>query len=167
MAEAWHIARSSHTCAHSGAPIDRSQPFFSALAEKDDGFARLDYTAEAWPEVEKKDFLSYWKNKGGAADAAGKKPALDYERLLSFFDSLENHEEPRHRLFRYVLALVLARRRLLRLDDMSKTDAGDRLVVYDRRASRTIEIVAPEATQEELEKVQEKLNQLFDAEPGE
>ncbi len=163
MAETWHIGRSSRTCAHSGQHIDTAQPFYSALVEKDDGFARLDFTVESWPEVNKEEFLAFWKNKGGIADAE-KKPGIDYDRLLAFFDSLEGFDEPRHRLFRYVLALVLARKRILRLDDMSRSDEGDKLVVWDRRSSKSIEIIAPEAGKEELEKIQEKLNQLFDAE---
>lgn len=161
MAEAWHIARSSRTCAHSGQAIEPGQPFYSALLEKDDSFERKDFSAGAWPEVDKGGFFSYWKNKG-AQNPAEKAPAVDYERLLGFFDSLEGAEEPGKRLFRYVLALVLARRRRLRLDDMSRTPEGDRLLVYDRRSTRTLEILAPEATREELEKTQERLNQLFD-----
>lgn len=161
MAEAWHIARRSRTCAHVGQEIEPGAAFYSALVEKDDSFERLDYSAEAWPEVDKEQFFSYWKNKP-AANAGDKKPPVDFERLLVFFDDLEDAAEPGKRLLRYVLALVLARRRRLRLDDMSRTDAGDRLVVYDRRSGKTLEITAPEAGREELEKTQEKLNQLFD-----
>lgn len=161
MAEAWHIARSSRTCAHSGQAIEPGQPFYSALLEKDDSFERRDFSASAWPEIGKDEFFSYWKNKS-AQTPSEKAPPVDYERLLGFFDSLEGAEEPGKRLFRYVLALVLARRRRLRLDDMSRTPEGDRLVVYDRRSNRTLEIVAPEATREELEKTQERLNQLFE-----
>lgn len=162
MAEAWRIARSSRTCGHSGQPIPAGEPFYSALLEKDDTFERADFSAEAWPEVDKETFFSYWKNKGGTPDP-DKKPAIDFDRLLSFFDSLEGATEEPKRLMRYVLALILARRRRLRLDDMTRGDDGDKLVVYDRRSGRTLEILSPEAGREELEKAQEKLNQLFDA----
>lgn len=161
MAEAWHIARRTRTCARSGVPIDPANPFYSALVERDDDFERLDYAAEAWPEVDKGAFFSYWRNKP-AAEAGEKKPQVDFERILFFFDSLEGSSEPARRLFRYVLALALVRRRLLRLDSTSRTPEGDRLVVYDRRdGGRTVEILAPEATREQLDATQEKLNQLF------
>lgn len=163
MAETWRIARSSRTCAHSGKPIEPGEAFYSALVERDDSFERIDFSVESWPEVPKDDFFSYWKGKA-ADDASEKKQPVDYERLLAFFDNLEGAAEPGKRLLRYVLALVLVRRRRLRLDDMSQTEAGeDRLLVYDRRAGgRMLEIVAPEAGRDELEKTQEKLNQLFD-----
>ena len=162
MAETWHIARRTRTCAATGSPIEPGQPFFSALVEADDDFRRLDYAVDVWPTVAKDEFFSYWKNKP-ADVGASQAPKVDFERLLAFFDSLEGAEEPGKRLFRYVLALVLGRRRLLRLDDMSRTAEGDRLIVYDRRGGgRTLEILSPEATREELQTVQEKLNQLFE-----
>lgn len=161
MAEAWHIGRCTRTCAGSGRPIEPGQPFYSALIDKDDSFERRDYSADVWAEVDKGEFFSYWKNKG--LQTADRTPPMDYDRLLAFFDGLEGAEEPGKRLFRYVLALVLVRRRRLRLDDMSRTPEGDRLVVWDRRnGGRTLEILAPEAGREELEKTQEKLNELFD-----
>ncbi len=162
MAEAWHIARSTRKCAVSGAEIPRGTPFFSALIEGDDTFERRDYLAEAWGAVDKTLFFSYWKNKGGDAGEEKKQP-VDYDRLLAFYDGLEGAEEPGKRLFRYVLALILVRRRRLRLEDAGRTEAGDRLVVYDRRSGRTLEILAPEASREELEAVQAKLNELFEA----
>lgn len=162
MAEAWRIARSTRTCALTGATIEAETPFYSALVEQDDMFARQDYSTEAWPGVDKSGFFSYWKNKG-MTDSPEKKQPIDYDRLLAFFDSLESASEPSKCLLRYVLALILVRRRLLRLDDMSRVEDGDRIVVFDRRnGGRTMEIITPEAGREELERTQEKLNQLFD-----
>lgn len=163
MAEEWRIARTSRTCAHSGEHIDTAHPYYSALVEKGEAWERLDFTPAAWPEVDKAAFFSYWKNKGGVP-AGGKRDKIDFERLLCFFDSLEGSEERRHRLFRYVLALVLGRKRHLRLDDMGRTPEGDRLIAYDKRTSRTLEIVSPEATREELAEVREELNRLFEME---
>lgn len=161
MAEAWHIARSTRTCAGTGEAIPAGAPFFSALIEGEESFERKDFLPAAWPEADKSAFFSYWKNKGSEVKEE-KKQAVDYDRLLAFYDSLENAEEPQKRLFRYVLALILVRRRRLRLEDMGRTDDGDRLVVYDRRRGKTVEITAPEASREELAAVQAKLNELFE-----
>lgn len=163
MADVWHIARGARACAGTGAEIPPEVPYYSALLENDDGFERKDFCAEAWPGVEKDGFFSYWKNKGYAPRGSARQP-VDYDRILDFFDALAGSGSPDRQLFRYVLALVLVRRRRLRLDDMSRTDQGDRLVVYDRRdGGKTLEIISPEATKEDLEHAQEKLNQLFDA----
>lgn len=163
MAEAWHIARRTRTCAGSGEAIPAGAPFFSALIETDETFERKDFLPAAWPEVDKTAFFSYWKNKGAEAKEE-KKQTVDYDRLIAFFDGLEGAEDPQKRLFRYVLALILVRRRRLRLEDAGRTDAGDRLIVYDRRSEKTLEIHSPEATREELDAVQSKLNELFECE---
>ncbi len=163
MADVWHIARSTRACAATGAEIPPEVPYYSALLDDDEGFTRRDYSAEAWPDVDKSGFFSYWRNKG-YSPRTDKRPPVDYDRLLEFFDALEGSDNPERRLLRYVLALVLVRRRRLRLDDMARTDAGDRLVVHDRRGGgKTLEILSPEASREDLEQAQEKLNQLFDA----
>lgn len=163
MAEVWHIARSTRTCALKGVEIPPEVPYYSALLDTDDGFERRDYSAEAWVEINTDEFFSYWKNKG-YSPRADKKPQVDYERLLGFFDALGESKDAQKRLLRYVLALVLVRRRRLRLDDMGRNDRGeDRLIVYDRRdGGKTLEIVSPEASRDDLEKAQEKLNELFE-----
>lgn len=163
MADAWQVARSSKHCAKTGEEIPPETPYYSALIETDSGLDRLDYTAEAWPEIDKTDFFSYWKNKGWSQKEDKKHP-IDYERLLSFFDALENAEDRFKRLLRYVVSLVLVRKRKLRLDDMIRTDEGeDKLSLFDRRdGGKNVTVISPEASREELEQAQEKLNQLFD-----
>jgi hypothetical protein len=162
MAENWRIPRRTRVCARSGLALDLAKPFFSALIERNDSFERLDFSSEAWPEVEKEPFHSYWRNKGREEDPNRRRP-VDFERLRAFFDSLEGTKTRGSRLLRYVLALILARRRKLRLDDMARTADGDRLLLHDGRGGgRDLEVIAPEATREELESAQEKLNRLFD-----
>ncbi len=164
MAETWHITRSTRTCAATGKPIEAEEPFFSALVEDGDLFVRRDYSVAAWPEVDKSTFFSYWKSKGWSPKDADKAMTVDYDRLLAFYDDLTGAEEPHRRLFRYVVALMLTRKRILRLDSAARTPDGDVLVVFDRRGTGQVEVTAPEATSEQLARVQEQLNELFAAE---
>ncbi len=161
MAEAWHIGRRTRTCAGSGEPIPAGTVFYSALVEGDESFERKDFLPDAWPLVDKSAFFSYWKNKGGE-DRAEKRQSVDYERLLAFFDTLDGAEDRQKKLFRYVLALILVRRRRLRLEGAARVPEGDKLTVYDRRTEKTLDILSPEASREELAAVQAKLNDLFD-----
>ena len=162
MAEAWHISRSTRMCSASDTPLEPGQPYFSALVEDGEGFMRRDFSMTAWPEVDKTGFFSYWKNKGWNPKNDGKAKPIDYERLLAFFDDLANAVEPHRRLFRYVVGLMLSRRRVLRLDSVKKGEDGDFLELYDRRNQTTLEVLAPQATADQLKEVQNKLNELFD-----
>ncbi|MCC8179872.1 MAG: hypothetical protein LIP23_03040 [Planctomycetes bacterium] len=168
MADMWRIGRRTRHCAASGESIEPGTVFYSGLIENGDDFERKDYSPEAWPEIDKAQFYSYWKNKPAAQGGESKKVQVDYDRLLAFYDSLDGAEEPGRRLFRYVLALIFVRKRILRLDDMARSLDGDKLILHDRRdGGRTVEITAPDATAEQLAAVQQKLNQLFDYEDGE
>lgn len=149
-------------CSQTDNPIEPGAAFYSGLIEDGDLFQRRDYCSAAWPGVDKAGFFSYWKNKGRASRDDNKPKAIDYDRLLSFFDDLAGAEEAHRRLFRYVIALMLSRRRILRLDTVKKTPDGDRLVLYDRRVPGEIEVFAPEVGAEQMRQVQERLNELFD-----
>ncbi len=163
MADAWNVARSTRTCALSGNEIPPETPYYSALIDTDAGLERRDYTAESWPEVETGAFFSYWKNKGYSPHQS-KRPPVDWERVLAVFDRLADATDKEKQLLRYVLALILVRRRRLRLDDMGQTDGCDRLVLWDRRdGGRVVEVTSPAATKEELDETQARLNDLFDA----
>ncbi len=167
MAEVWQVAKSTRVCAAGGGEIPPEVPFYSALVEGENGFERRDYSAAAWPQVDRTPFFSYWKNKGWSPNP-DRRPPVDYERLLAFFDRLEGAEEDGKKLLRYVLALVLVRRRRLRLDDMKREEDGDRLVLFDRRdGGKTLTVLAPQASDEDLKRAQEQLQQLFDADLGE
>ena len=164
MPEEWRISRSSRICSASGTPIEAGETYYSALEEGGETFQRRDFSQAAWPEVDKSGFFSYWKSKGRNLDDGEKRRPIDYARVLAFFDELADAEEPHRRLFRYVVALILARRRVLRIESLNKTPEGDRLELYDRRGPRTFEILAPEADPAELQAIQEQLNELFDLE---
>lgn len=162
MAEQWRIGRGNRTCFLSGEEIPPGESFYSALVEDGDDFQRRDFAVAAWPDAEKGEFFSYWKNKPRPEKGGPAKRKIDYERLLSFFDELADAAEPRRRLFRYVLALILSRRRILRLDATRRTAEGEALVLFDRRISGAIELNAPEATPEQLAEVETSLADLFD-----
>ena len=164
MAEEWRITRSTRVCFANETPIEPGEAYYSVLVEVDEPFPfkRRDYSLAAWAEVDKSAFFSYWKSKGREEGGGEKRRPIDYGRVLVFFDELADAVEPGRRLLRYVVALVLARRRVLRIDSLNKTPEGERLELYDRRGPRIIEILAPEAAPTELRAIQEQLNELFD-----
>ncbi|MDR1611682.1 MAG: hypothetical protein LBT97_02735 [Planctomycetota bacterium] len=162
MAERWRIGKGKRVCFASGEEIAPGESFYSALVEDGDDFQRRDYAADAWKDVDKSVLFSYWKNKPLPEKDGPAKRKIDYDRLLVLFDDLAGAPEPRRKLIRYVLALILSRRRILRLDATRRTPEGEALVVFDRRAPGSVEIDAPEATAEQLAEVEAALAGLFD-----
>lgn len=121
----WNVTRSQRECAATGAPLEEGAEHYSALREEGDLFVREDYALEAWPTVDKAPFFSYWRTQvPPPSDGKRKRLAIDVEAFYTFFQQLEGATEPRRRLFRYLVALMLIRKRVLRLERIESEPAS-------------------------------------------
>lgn len=158
----WQVGKNSRVCSASGREIDVGEEHYSALIESPEGFIRQDFSVDAWGDVDKSGFFSFWKTRAHEKDEKKKRLVIDTEAFYTFFCSLMETEEEDKILFRYLVSLILTRKRILRLDDIQKTPDGDVLVLYDRRTETTVRVDCPEVTQDELAEAQETLNQIFE-----
>jgi len=115
----YRIHKPQPRCASTDRPFAVGEPFYSALVRRDGGIVRLDMAADAWqgpPEAS----LAWWRSTMPATDA---KPTLaPVDALLDVFEQLEgDHADA---ALRYLLALVLVRRRVLKIVDTIDTDAA-------------------------------------------
>lgn len=116
------IGTSSRVCAASGRTLETGESFVAALAQsmETEEFARLDYAPEAWEAgarpVRPYVLLGYWRGKLGVP---GAKPRLliDDASLVDLFEQTQEMQEreptEEREAFRFVLALILIRKRLL------------------------------------------------------
>ena len=165
MAVDWSIGRGTSVCRQSGQVLEPGTRIYSGLLETPEGFERADYALETWEAVEKDGLFSYWKTVVPDPDAP-RRLVVDVEAFYTFFCHLADVEEPRKLLFRHFIALILVRRRALRLDDLERGPEGDVLVLYDRRRQETVTVHCPPASREDLEEVQQQLEQIFDCQIG-
>jgi len=151
--DAYSISRPTGRCAHTGAELRPGDRYVAALVERDgeEGYDRLDYAAEAWDAGARPQRLfGFWRAVMPDPDA---KPRMfiDDDGLLGLFDSLldepEGDDDQVSRdAFRWVLTLILLRKRLLRQVD-ARAQGGKRLLrVRPKGAppeSEPIEVVDP------------------------
>ena len=117
FAPQYEVARLTGVCAETGEPLVPGTDCIATLSERaeDDGFERRDYSAAAWAEGARPERLfSYWRTTVAAPDEKTKL-LVDDEVLVDLFARLEGDERPQRAAFRFVLALVLMRKRLLTL----------------------------------------------------
>lgn len=113
----FEIARPSGVCAASGEPIEPGDRFIAAIVEREGGegqYERRDYCVGAWEGGARPDgVFGFWR---GVMPEPNAKPRqfIDDEALLDLFDQLGESEEEKQVAFRYLLALILMRKRLLR-----------------------------------------------------
>jgi hypothetical protein len=80
--------------------------------------------------------------------------------LLNFFDELA--EQPDKQDMRYVLALLLVRRRVMRLEEELRDDSGhERLMLYCPRRDAQYEVPAIALDEQRVEEIQQVLAKLL------
>lgn len=141
------IGRSSGRCAATDRELSPGEPCYTALVRPDDSdpddagrerpvFERLDFDPEAWPGVRDTDryadrLLCWWRTE--VPEPGGRKHLfVDDETLVDLFAQLEEETEPERRAFRFVLGLILLRRRKLRMVERAREqdEAGDAVEVW-------------------------------------
>ena len=159
----WEIARSAGECFGTGVQIEHGQEYFAALVEREDGLVRRDFCSDYW-ERQKPDVFCYWKTK---LPESGKKKELfvDEEMLISFFERLAEETESEKVNFRFVLALILMRKRRLKYDS-TKIEGGNeiwrlRVVGGDRDF---VEVLNPQLDEEEIADLSSQVGEILQVE---
>ena len=102
-------------CAGSGEPLAPGTKCFSVLAEREGRTVRLDYSADHWagpPE----DAIGFWTAEIPPEVEPERRKPLEPHELMTFFEQLGESPNPMQEKLRYVLALLLTRKRRLLLD---------------------------------------------------
>lgn len=154
----WEIRRRSEACTVSGRPFAEGEFFYTALYHEGDGFRRDDVCEEVWTaRAEEPRPFSFWRAKFEAPPPPPPEPLAreDAEGLLRRLIA-ENAEHTRNA--RYILALMLERKRLLKT--MPSEDPA--LLVYEHAESgETFLIADPRLRLEQVPDVQKEVAALL------
>ena len=161
----YSVTKGHPVCSQSGQELLPGETCYSALLENDEGFERRDFSPAAWEGQDPSTFFSYWRPRVATPEEK-KKLVVDVEAFYTFFAQLAGEADPRRVLFRYFVALILVRRRVLRLDAIEKGADGDELLLFDRRTQEEVRVGCPPADRSALDEVQQQLEQIFDCQVG-
>jgi hypothetical protein len=157
----YDLERCSRRCAISGRELSPGEDFFSALVMSGRGAARIDYAAEAWsgpPEGA----LGWWKSRLPLPEEKPKKAWAPAELMLDLFDRLG--EMPDRADARFVLALLLVRRRVLRIEESEHFGEQERLLLSCPRRHAEYEVIAAAPDEERAHEIQAELETLLQTE---
>jgi hypothetical protein len=152
------VQRCSRRCTVTGRELRPGETFYSALIPSGASVVRQDYSLEAWqgPPAEA---LGWWKSQLPTAEMKKTQWAPN-DVMLELFDELDGR--PDRSDLRYVLTLLLIRRRVFRLEDTEQDAAGRQtLLVYcpRRQADYKISVVMPDG--QRAQQIQQSLAQLL------
>ncbi len=144
----FEIVKATGVCTATGRPIAVGEEFIAALVENAEGtgMERQDFSLEAWqggarPQPIAKLFGA-WKTS--MLPASEKKRVLvDDESLMDLFEQLQEATEPARISFRYILALLLMRRKLLKYEGTRRVDSPKGRVMQVRRSTKVDEPPMP------------------------
>lgn len=91
-----------------------------------------------------------------------KRPVLDLAAAREFLVRLVREDAPERASLRYLLVLLLMRKRLVRLHEQLSDERGDVLVIEIPPDVPPTEIVCPELTEAESDTLRDELGRLFD-----
>ena len=154
----WDIKSRAHQCSRSGREFAEGEFFYTILVREGEGFRREDMCEEVWNERNDNiEPFSFWRSKyePPAPPPPEPLPRDDAEGLLR---RLIEENDPAHRNVRYILALMLERKRLLRPIESSDDD----FLAYEHvTTGETIVIANPRLSLEQIPEVQREVSALL------
>ena len=163
----WNIQKFNAECSSCRRKFSGGDTLFSAIFDRTQQFERQDYCPACWENAHpEQSAFSYWKTHVPTKEEE-RKLFVDDNVLLDFFMRLvgEQGDQPEHKTkFRYILALVLMRKKVLRFVDILREDGKDFLVLRYPREKLEFKVLDPGLTDDEADTVKEDLSQILNAE---
>ena len=145
----YHLAAPGRVCAASGRELKPGERFVSVLLDEPGGLTRRDFAPDGWT-APPPNAMAYWRGVVPTTDTP-RRPAFNEAILFDCFDHLAGATEPNKVHFRYVVGLLLMRRKKLKFEDAKRTtDGGEVLVVRDTRTGRRVEVPDPRLGEAEI-----------------
>ena len=157
QAEDWKIDKRGKSCSVCGRAFQSEEEHYSGIAEVETRFVRRDVCLPCWKS--KPELFSYWRTQMPKIE---ERRLEDVMAMLEFFKKLiaSPLEDPTRQKITYLTALLLARKRKIKLAGSSH----GRLRIEKGWDGETTEIPEPPISDEELLDLRVQMEQLFELE---
>jgi hypothetical protein len=162
----WNIQSRAHTCAACGHHFADKELYHTLLFDEKKDFQRSDVCVPCWERQysegarERKGFISYWHGIFEAPVAAP--DPIQKDTAESLLRKLIELNDPRYIPAGYILAVMLERKRLLKVKEQFVRD-GKRVFVYEHpKTGDLFTIVDPALQLNQLEQVQHDVADLLE-----
>ena len=151
----YQIQAATRRCAVTGRELQPGEKFYSVLLDENGRFIRQDYSTDAWQGPPQGAF-SFWLSRVPPPEE-GRGPRIDDDLLFDCFQRLESDTEAARVNFRYVVALLLMRRRRLKFEEAGQENGQEVLRLRCVRTRTQYDVVNPRLTEAEMTAVQEEV----------
>jgi hypothetical protein len=161
----WSIQSRTDRCAVTGAPFQDGEFFYTLLFEDGSGLRREDISEAVWKDRnDNRQPYSFWRSKYEAPPPAAPEPLAKQtaEDLLRRY--MQEHST-HHAAARYLLAVMLERKKLLKEVDARRSAEGGLTRIYEHTKTGEVFVVPdPQLRLDQIEEVRAEVSALL--EPG-
>jgi hypothetical protein len=151
----YQIQANTRRCAATGRELRPGERIYTVLLDEAGKFVRQDFSNEAWQGPPANAF-SFWAGRVPEQDDQRRLP-IDDDLLFDCFRRLEGETGTDRVNFRYVVALLLMRRKRLKFEETRVEQGQELLCLRCRRSGDLHRVVNPGLSDEQMAQVQEEV----------
>lgn len=135
----------------------------AAVKETSTGLERQDVCLDAWKDCPREGLLAFWQATMPQPNAK-KKVFVDDEVLKQIFENLTEAEEPAKLNFRFVLALILMRKRIIVYERTRYEKNREIWSVRFRGKDEMMDLFNPQLDEQRIAEVTQHLGEILNEE---
>jgi hypothetical protein len=160
----WKLTKRQPVCRHCSRAFENGEPHVSALAVRGEEVAREDVCLSCWKSQSSHGDLFWWRTRHDEERKRG--IALNLEALDALFARLEGRCEGQLAELRYVLCLVLMRKRRLKIERVERDADGEALIVTRPRRNDVYRVAVFDFSPEKIDELRTRLQEVFEGSEG-
>jgi len=167
MAKEYNISKTGGICAACQNELAAGQEFVATVRQADRELQREDFCLDCWQgrtDNRQDQLLAIWKSRVARPEQK-KRLFVDDGLLIDFFKRLAEADSEVQVSFRYVLALVLMRKKLLVYDRMERRADGTEVwLMHLKGDGLTHQVIDPKLDDDKIAEVSGQLGQILEGE---
>lgn len=165
MAKEYNIRKTDGSCSTCEQKLEPGTEIMALVREGNEDLIREDYCCLCWkkaPKTENKEILCIWRTRI-PKPVEKKKLLVDDNLLKNLFQRLAETDDESRIKFRYVLGLILMRKRIL-IYDRSETDGQGREVWLMRMRGQDGQqkVIDPKLDEDQISEVSKNLSEIME-----
>lgn len=154
----FEIARSDRHCSVTDKELQPGDYFYSVIINDGDEYQRVDISDAAW-KGPPDDCVGWWRTQVPTLATLRMKWAPN-DVMVHYFESLA--DDPAKRDTRFILSLLMLRRRLFSQREIETNPDGSEEIIYDcSRNNKEYRVTVVELSENRMEQVQNELAELL------
>ena len=161
----WDLQERAHACRVCQIAFVAGQPYHTFLCFGAEGYRRSDICDKCWPTVDRTGEISQWV--GVFQTPPPPAETVKKETAESLLRKLIASDDPTQSNARYILAVMLERKRVLRPRGTNIATSGKKILVYEHSTTgESFLVTDPELRLDQLEEVQKEIALLLTTPQG-